>query len=148
MANEKQIHELIMGLENFYTSPLMQQELMGTYRETGVLAILMKAKEGLHPSEISKSTHLKPNRIASLLKSLERKGFITRKLDSSDRRQFIIRITPKGQEKYLHDRKRAHEFLCEVIDEFGTHEISQFLTQLNHFQETTNRLLEAGKFSD
>ena len=59
-------------------------------------------KRGVAPSELSDLQSISRNTVSELINSLERDGLIRRELDSSDRRKFLIHLTPKG-----HKRVRA-----------------------------------------
>lgn len=49
------------------------------------------------PSEISSSMKISSARVAAALNSLERKGFITRQIDTNDRRKILVTLTEEGK---------------------------------------------------
>lgn len=55
-------------------------------------------KGELNPSEISERQGISRNTASALIGKLEAEGLIERELDQTDRRKFIIRLTPAGRE--------------------------------------------------
>ncbi|WP_119065602.1 MarR family winged helix-turn-helix transcriptional regulator [Aggregatilinea lenta] len=62
---------------------------------------------GVSPSELSQFLRVSRNTVSSLLNGLEEQGMIEREVHPTDRRQFLIRITPAGETAVL---QRAPEF--------------------------------------
>ncbi len=52
---------------------------------------------GLHPSELSDLQGIPRNNVSTLLASLEEDGLISREVHGTDRRKFLIRLTPQGR---------------------------------------------------
>lgn len=52
---------------------------------------------GLQPSELSELQGIPRNTVSELLASLEEEGLISRELHDTDRRKFLIRLTPQGR---------------------------------------------------
>ena len=52
---------------------------------------------GLQPSELSELQGIPRNSVSELLAGLEEEGLISRKLHDTDRRKFVIRLTPQGR---------------------------------------------------
>lgn len=67
--------------------------------------------DGLPPSELSRFLNVSRNTISALLNGLEEQGLVERHLHPTDRRQFLIRITPAGQALV---RARSPEFARRV----------------------------------
>jgi len=89
---------------------------------------------GMMPSELSERQNISRNTASALISSLEAKGFITRELDGSDRRKFLIRLTPKGS-KMLHAQLEGHfNFIGELFASLNTeerHALRELLLKLN-----------------
>ncbi len=66
----------------------------------------MGREEGLAPSGLSDFLGVSRNTVSSLLNGLEEQGLIERHLHPTDRRQFLIRITPAGED-LVHQRAPA-----------------------------------------
>ncbi len=52
---------------------------------------------GLQPSELSELEGIPRNSVSTLLAGLEEEGMISRELHGTDRRKFVIRLTPQGR---------------------------------------------------
>ncbi len=52
---------------------------------------------GLQPSELSDLQGIPRNNVSEILASLEEEGLVSRELHGSDRRRFVIRLTPQGR---------------------------------------------------
>jgi MarR family transcriptional regulator, negative regulator of the multidrug operon emrRAB len=52
---------------------------------------------GMQPSELSDLEEIPRNNVSWLLASLEEEGLISRELHGTDRRKFVIRLTPQGR---------------------------------------------------
>ena len=66
--------------------------------EAFVLYHIRHKEAGIVPGEISDAMGITSARVAAALNSLEGKGFITREIDTGDRRRIIVKVTPKGRE--------------------------------------------------
>ncbi|MCD8096354.1 MAG: MarR family transcriptional regulator [Ruminococcus sp.] len=64
------------------------------------------------PSELSKQLNITTPRTASLIKTLEKKGYITRQRSDKDKREAYIKITESGI-KYIEDKR---EKTCCLFD--------------------------------
>jgi DNA-binding MarR family transcriptional regulator len=71
--------------------------------------------QGLPPSELSRFLGVSRNTVSALLNGLEDQGLIERHLHPTDRRQFLIHITPGG-----------HDLVCARAPEFGAFVASMF----------------------
>ncbi|MCL1805952.1 MAG: MarR family transcriptional regulator [Clostridiales bacterium] len=49
------------------------------------------------PGEIGNEMNVSTARIAQTLNSIERKGWITRQIDQTDRRRILVKLTPEGK---------------------------------------------------
>lgn len=71
--------------------------LEGSKGEHMLLGFLYHAKDKVLPSEIAKKCGISAARTAAIIKSLEKKGYITREADLEDRRRVNINMTEKGK---------------------------------------------------
>lgn len=69
--------------------------------------------DGMAPSELSRFLSVSRNTISALLNGLEEQGLVERHLHPTDRRQFLVRITPSGL-AVVHER--SPEFAQRVAD--------------------------------
>jgi DNA-binding MarR family transcriptional regulator len=86
---------------------------------------------GLPPSELSRFLGVSRNTVSALLNGLEEQGLIERHLHPTDRRQFLIHITPGG-----------HDLVCTRAPEFGAFVASMFETLSPEERATLLTLLD------
>ena len=89
---------------------------------------------GLSPSDLSRFLGVSRNTVSALLNGLEDQNLVARDLHPTDRRQFIITLTPEGENVYTtHSPKFAH--YLEQIFSALTHDeqniLLDLLTKLN-----------------
>lgn len=66
--------------------------------ECFVLRCLARSPKPLLPSDLSAMTQSSTARIAVVLNTLEKKGYITRAIDPADRRRVLVSLTSVGAE--------------------------------------------------
>jgi DNA-binding MarR family transcriptional regulator len=79
------------------------------------------------PGEISTEMDVSSARVASALNSLENKGFITRKIDKSDRRKILVEITPSGAELSEKLYSDMLERFAEMLAFLGDHDALEYV---------------------
>lgn len=77
------------------------------------VAAQLERPDGLPPSELSRYLDVSRNTISALLNGLEEQGLVERRLHPTDRRQFLIRITPAGDALV---RERSPAFARRLAD--------------------------------
>lgn len=86
---------------------------------------------GLSPSQLSEFLCVGRNTVSALLNGLEEQAFIERHLHPTDRRQFLIRITPAGQEM-VHTRAPLFAaFVADLFSVFSVEERANLLALLD-----------------
>lgn len=73
--------------------------------------VYLSSHEKAHPSVIAEELRTTRPDVAANLRTLEKKGFITRELDNGNRRQVFVTITEKGG-RYL---EKIHEQLVNLF---------------------------------
>jgi len=96
--------------------------------------------------ELASNMDLTPSRVTSLLNSLEKKGYVTREIDTKDRRIIKVTLTPIGrdfvqniQDKYV----KFHEDILSSIDD--ENKLENMLFSLQNFQITLEAFLNKNK---
>lgn len=90
--------------------------------------------ECMQPSELSEMQGISRNTASALIASLEKDGLIGRELHGTDRRKFLIHLTPEGR-KLLKSHQKGHfEFVTRCFEGFSAAEretLLDLLTRLN-----------------
>jgi DNA-binding MarR family transcriptional regulator len=82
----------------------------------------MDHPDGIMPSDLSRFLGVSRNTISALLNGLEEQGLIERHLHPSDRRQFLIQITPEGLEMAHRRAPLFAEFVSDLFKDFSAEE--------------------------
>jgi DNA-binding MarR family transcriptional regulator len=78
--------------------------------------------EGMQPSELSELQGISRNTASALISALEKQGLVARSLHNTDRRRFVIRLTPKGRHVLRANLDSQFRFVSHCFDEFTKEE--------------------------
>ena len=98
-----------------------------TRGEMAMLGFIYAKKRGVSPSELSENLNVTTARVANTLKTLEKKGYVTRQLDESDRRRIVVNITPAGTEFFVRTHREGINGLCALVRELGEEDSREFI---------------------
>jgi MarR family transcriptional regulator, organic hydroperoxide resistance regulator len=87
--------------------------------EMFVLKHLTFVNEKALPSELASAMHISTSRIAAILNSLERKGWITREIDETDRRRILVALTVTGKQFLMEKHQLIHKTMESVLLKLG-----------------------------
>ena len=68
--------------------------------------------------------------LTRILKSLEERGFVTRRGDPDDRRRILLSITPRGMELLATMTRDASASYAEFVEKFGADRVDTLLDML------------------
>lgn len=88
--------------------------------------------------ELSERLKITPGAVSQYLAKLEKRGFIIRVQDIQDKRQFSVRLTPKGEELYHRHVKfdqGAYSKACSLFREFTEEELDAVYRFDKRFKE-------------
>ncbi len=91
------------------------------------------------PGEISNEMGVSSARIATALNSLEKKGLITRQIDTSDRRRIIVRFTEKGENFAVKHQQAVVKYTVEMLSLLGEHDAKEYVRITGRLAEATAR---------
>ncbi len=130
-------HELGMKFINIIKkekSPIQQLKEL-EQGENGILRALLlfekEEKKEITPGDLCTSQNLTSGRIASTLKSLEKKAYIKRITDCKDHRRIFIQLTEKGRSIAKKITQKIHQNIQVMIDKLGEKDFSEFIRLLN-----------------
>lgn len=86
--------------------------------ESFVLQKLYESQR-LSPAEIAECLGVSAARVANILNSLERKGFVVRRSDEMDRRRICVEITAQGCQAAQADRLRVDDSIHRLLEHLG-----------------------------
>lgn len=111
--------------------------------EVGVLSYLVFDKSDASAGELSEKLNVSTARIASILNSLENKGYIIRKVDSLDKRKTLVTATDKGKDLAISTKKEIINMLLKIIDEVGYDDIKEYIRILKKIRNVIDEQYNA-----
>ena len=128
--------DFMQALKSTNKSKIMGSMNQYAKGENSVLAHLYHHDgEAIVPSALSKCTHTSTARVATILNSLEEKGYITREIDKCDRRKILVHITPSGIIQAKEAKKEILGNLARIFEEMGQEDTQVFLRTFRKFVE-------------
>lgn len=116
--------------------------------ETKVLSYIFDMDREMLPGEIAASLEMTPARIAGVLRSLEKKGYVMRRINENDRRKVIVSITDSGSEFVRNGTARLRGCLSELIEIMGGGASEQLICSLNNFSDASDVLAGRASHND
>ncbi|NLY08710.1 MAG: MarR family transcriptional regulator [Tissierellia bacterium] len=110
--------------------------------ETFVLLYIMRKRRMVLPSEISNEMNISSARVAAILNTLENKGFITRQIDQSDRRQILVDLTVAGKEVAEAHHKKVVSGTAKMLEFLGENDSGELVRIMGKLAEIAPMLKE------
>lgn len=122
----------------------LQTELShGEYTVLKVMYLLNQEKNvPVSISLIAKRLSVSLPYISREVRGLEKRGYIVRKTDETDKRNNFVHMTQEGQEVYLRVDTCLKTFFSELGRRFGKERIEQFVRMLEEMNEIAESMLE------
>jgi DNA-binding MarR family transcriptional regulator len=95
---------------------------------------------GLQPSELSELQGIPRNTVSELLASLEEEGLISRELHGTDRRKFVIRLTPQGRKTLKSKLGTQFREITKCFAALGTQERATLLELLTRLTQSLSEM--------
>ncbi|KFI96930.1 MarR family winged helix-turn-helix transcriptional regulator, partial [Bifidobacterium stellenboschense] len=111
----------------------MQRELnRGAHGE--VFALRQLAFHGeMTPSKLAELLRVSSGRVSSVLSSLEKKGFVTRKPDPDDRRVVRVALTDAGRAEIECDMEKMRSAVRWIFSQMGERRTREFVELMREF---------------
>lgn len=117
---------LIRYLWVFQHGPI-KKKLEISQGEWAVLAYLERMQVTT-PTQIANEFSLTTARIANILNSLEKKGYVHRRNDSVDRRKVFVTITAEGRKISKEKTAEVEHDMVNLLQDLGPEDAETFLT--------------------
>lgn len=95
--------------------------------ENFVLSYVFERNGNVIPSDISNAMGSTSARIATILNNLEQKGFISRMIDTDDRRRIIVNLTDKGKEHVHEQNQKRIDFITNMLKYLGENDAKEYI---------------------
>jgi len=95
--------------------------------EAFVLFFIAQQCCGVVPGEIGCAMHVSSARIAQTLNSMENKGWITRRIDTGDRRRILVELTPEGKNAADTHQRAVIGLAAKMLRLLGEHDAREYV---------------------
>jgi DNA-binding MarR family transcriptional regulator len=103
-----------------------------------LLAQLERHPEGLKMSELSKRMMVTTGNITGITDQLEAEGLVRREVDPSDRRSFVVKLTPEGR-RLFGEMAAVHEgWVIELFEGLSSEEKETLYALLGKLKQHLN----------
>lgn len=94
-----------------------------------LFALTYIARQGgdVNPSEISDNMNVSKARITTALGNLEKKGLITRQIDTSNRSRILVGITAEGKELAEKHQKTVLGMVTKMLELLGEQDAKEYV---------------------
>lgn len=102
-----------------------------TLPQFDVMAALARSDEGMTMTELSRQLMVSNGNVTGIIDRLVAEKLVLRQAPASDRRSFIVRLTPKGASQFSVIAKAHEGWIDEMLEEFGAMEAESIISQLD-----------------
>ncbi|MFY9787110.1 MAG: MarR family transcriptional regulator [Pseudolabrys sp.] len=102
-----------------------------TLPQFDVMAALARSEEGMTMTELSRQLMVSNGNVTGIIDRLVAEKLVLRQAPASDRRSFIVRLTPKGASQFSVIAKAHEGWIDEMLEEFGAMEAESIISQLD-----------------
>ena len=96
---------------------------------------LKEHPEGMHVRELAGKARVSPPRVSRMLRDMEEKGLIERRIDRDDRRNTYIVLTEVGETARQRTTERISTFLDRVVVRMGLENVQTMIELWNQFSD-------------
>lgn len=97
-------------------------------------------------SQVVRSMGCPPPAVSRGLRSLDNKGYITRTVDETDRRNTFVALTEEGKEALTEANSIIEEFADAVFSNMGEDNMEKLITQFQRFVDVSREEIEKRKY--
>ena len=94
---------------------------------------LKEHPEGMHVRELAQCARVSAPRVSRMLRDMEERNLIERRIDKSDRRNTYIVLTDQGEAARCRTAERLSRFLDRVVERMGQEHVQTMIDLWNQF---------------
>ncbi len=135
-------HDLIRALMRFKKVALIFPA--GVNLHMGELFVLGVVADGEcdpekqnYMSDLHTRLHVSKPAISQILNSLEKKGYLCRAIDKTDRRRIQVKLTDMGQDVTKQMREHIERTFNAIIERVGEEDVETMIRLMNRFAEVS-----------
>ena len=103
--------------------------------EMAVLRLLGEMDSQIAAGEISRLLNMTTSRTAAVLGSLEKKAFITRLADDTDKRRVLVELTETGRAFHAEKKAEACRHMQQILIRLGEEDAGEFVRLMKRVTE-------------
>ena len=114
----------------------LRSEFDVTLPRFDLMAQLYRHADGLKMGVLSQRLMVTGGNVTGITGQLEKEGLVTRATDSTDRRSFVIKLTPAGRKTFTRMAARHEEWVAELLGGLTEPERSELFRLLGRLKTT------------
>lgn len=135
MELQKLTEELLRTLSSLGRADL-PQALLGNMKGEGFLLSYLASQQGEStPGDLRAALGVSAPRTAAMLRALEEKGFLQRRVNGRDKRRVVVTMTEDGLRMATLRRKDLYEQVRRTLEQLGERDTREFLRILGRIAE-------------
>lgn len=112
--------------------------------EDGVLLCIRCAERKILVGEIASEMALTPSRVTNIIRTLEKKGYVSRENDEKDRRKVYISLTEDGDRHISAQYQNALRTYSLLFERLGEQDSREYFRILERIHEIMKNMTEEG----
>ncbi|MDR0514341.1 MAG: MarR family winged helix-turn-helix transcriptional regulator [Coriobacteriaceae bacterium] len=128
--------KMLQDMSKLYGSGVMEQISRYCTGESLILRWMTLQGGKAFPQDLGRLANISAARVAALLGSLEKKGFVFRRTDTSDRRRVIVTITEAGNERAEREIAAIYAHLEQIFSMMGEKDTEELIRLLDLFLQS------------
>jgi DNA-binding MarR family transcriptional regulator len=125
-------------IENFVRHNL-QAKFDTTLPRFDLMAQLERAPQGLKMSELSQRMMVTGGNVTGIADGLEKEGLVVREVERTDRRVFLIRLTPEGQKQFRRMAAEHEQWIIGLFEGMSLKQKNQLVELLGDLKRHISR---------
>lgn len=101
---------------------------------------LLNVDKGISLSDIQSNIHVTKGAVSQIFNALEKKGYINREIDKTNRRRIIVTLTEEGNKVLENTKVQVEQKLEHIISRFGEKNMQQLIMLVNQLTDITDEL--------
>ena len=120
----EEFYHILANNNNVKISKFLDDGLRGIYV---ILRIVRDSKTEILPGDIAKMMGISTARVAVALKTLEKKGYISKAPAAYDGRKIVLKITPAGLQALSERESAVYDFIESFLKKVSASEAQTFI---------------------
>ena len=113
-----------------------------TLPQFDVMAALYREEAGMSMTELSRRLMVSNGNVTGIIDRLVAEQYVLRQPQAEDRRSFIVRLTPKGAERFAAVAAAHEEWVNALLADFDESEMEMLI---GHFDGLAERIRQGGE---